>query len=72
MFIWTTGSNGNPLFINDEDIEPCDVCGERLGTCQMNACLDDRPSDDLGCSFCGAESNNRCHCDNDYEQWAGK
>jgi hypothetical protein len=72
MFIWTT-INGKQTFINDEELDPCETCGERLGTCQMNNCLDDNDDfDDYGCIICGAESTNRCRCDASYEDWAAK
>jgi hypothetical protein len=71
MFIWTT-INGRQTFVNDEELDPCETCGERIGTCQMNSCLSDADYDDYGCIVCGAERSSACRCDYDYESAAGK
>ena len=66
MFIWTT-INGKQTFINDEELDPCEICGERIGTCEMNAC-----NEEFGCLVCGAERASACRCDYVYDEWAGK
>jgi hypothetical protein len=65
MFIWTI-INGKATFVDDETIDPCELCGERLSV------LGEEDFDDYGCVICGAERSSRCRCDYAYESAAGK
>jgi len=73
MFIWTE-INGKQTFINDHEIDPCDDCGEYLGTCELNGCVegDLECEAEKPCWSCGAPNAYACHCDNDYESAVGK
>ena len=71
MFVWTT-INGKATFVDDAEVDPCEICGERLGICEENNCLGDDDFDDYGCIICGAERSSACRCDSAYEDWAGK
>lgn len=71
MYVWTI-INGKATFVDDETIDPCELCGERLSVCDDNKCLGEEDFDDYGCVICGAERSSRCRCDYAYEQRAGK
>lgn len=70
MFIWITTPEGKRTFVNDHEIDPCEECGEFLGTCDLNGCREGK--DENGCFWCGAQNTRACRCDNDYESAAGK
>lgn len=69
MFVWVV-INDKKTYVDEYDIDPCEECGNPVGVCREQDCVDGLY--DAGCSVCGAESRNGCHCDNDYESRAGK
>jgi hypothetical protein len=74
MFIWIESPEGKKTFVNDHEIDPCEDCGEFIGTCRENDCVEgwaERQAEQ-GCFWCGAPNTYACRCDNDYESRAGK
>jgi hypothetical protein len=59
--------NGKQVFVNDEELDPCEDCGELISVCRARECLMG-----AGCSWCGARTGGACRCDHDYEQAVGK
>lgn len=69
-YVWIEETSGKRRYVNDDFLNPCYKCGEKISVCQANDCLGE--PEDKGCSFCGVNFSSACHCDNDYESEAGK
>lgn len=88
-YVWIEETSGKRRYVNDDFLNPCYKCGEKISVCQANGCNGieeetnvmcvfcsdlgcDVCGQDKGCSFCGVDKASQCHCDNDYEDVAGK
>jgi hypothetical protein len=69
-YVWVEETSGRKRYVDDQWLNPCRECGERISVCQANNCADE--PEDLGCSSCNSITVSACHCDNDYEDVAGK
>lgn len=72
VYVWLTETSGKKRYVNDDFLNPCYKCGEKISVCQANNCLDEPEEEDKGCQFCGVMFAQACHCDADYEDVAGK
>lgn len=68
MFVWVE-LNGKQTYVDDEELDPCELCGAFIGTCRLSGCVEE---EDAGCFWCGSRTNGACRCDNAYESQAGK
>lgn len=68
-YVWIEETSGRRRYVDDQWLNPCRECGERISVCQANNCLE---PEDVGCFNCHATKSSACHCDNDYEDVAGK
>ena len=59
--------NGKQTYVNDEELDPCEECGELISVCRARECVFG-----AGCSWCEAVRASACRCDSDYESQAGK
>lgn len=40
VFVWIQQAPGVKRFVDDEMINPCNLCGERISVCQAQNCID--------------------------------
>lgn len=51
-YVWLS-ENGRHRYVDDQWLNPCRKCGERISVCQANACT--------GCEYCGdAHATDTC------------
>lgn len=67
-YVWIEDTSGKKRYVNDDFLNPCRECGEKISVCQANNCTDgvDEPEDN-GCQTC--DSDRGCQCDSMYEAY---
>lgn len=64
-YVWIEETSGRKRYVDDQWLNPCRECGERISVCQANNCVDE--PEDNGCGIC--QSDRGCRCDSMYEAY---
>lgn len=64
-YVWIEETSGRRRYVDDQWLNPCYKCGEKISVCQANDCLGEE--EDNGCQIC--DSDHGCRCDAMYEAY---
>ena len=66
-YVWITETSGMKRFVDDQWLNPCYKCGEKISACQANALCNEVKGNffcvlcnDDGCGTCGQNEPVRC------------
>ena len=66
-YVWITETSGMKRFVDDQWLNPCYKCGEKISACQANALCNEVKGNffcvlcnDEGCGTCGQNEPVRC------------